>query len=231
MKPKFSFIIPSLNEGKYIGRCLASIKKQGRRDYEIIVVDSYSKDATVKIARRYGARIFYEGRKGPAIARNTGAKHGRGEIFVFSDADVIFNKNFLDVLENKMTRCVIGGVCNMAVYDNNSKMIRTNYRIANLIVRFLISLGKPMTMGSCFIFRKNTFKKAGGFNPHFLTNEDHDMANRASKLGRFVYFKNAKIGTSTRRVKKWGLRKSIRVYFKSTIVFWLNHSYLKDYWN
>jgi peptidoglycan-N-acetylglucosamine deacetylase len=230
MKIKFSFIIPSLNEGRYIGRCLASIKRQRRRDYEIIVVDSRSRDATVKIAKRYGARVLTGERKGPGIARNVGAKLAKGEILEFSDADVAFDKNFLDMLEKSMKRCTVGGVCNMGIYDASGKMTRVSYRMANLIIRFLIALGKPMTMGSCFIYRKSVFKRVGGFNPAFLTNEDHDLARRASRQGRFSYFKNAKIKTSTRRVRKWGMRKAVRVYFKSTLTYWFNHSYLKDYW-
>ncbi len=50
-----SAVIISYNEEKNIGRCLKSL--QGVVD-EIVVVDSYSKDNTVEIARSYGALVF-----------------------------------------------------------------------------------------------------------------------------------------------------------------------------
>src|SRR3989344_6976071 len=99
---KFSFIIPTLNEGEYLEECLKSIKSQNFNDYEIIIVDSYSKDNTVKIAKKYGAKVLYESKKGPAVARNTGAKKAKGEILIFPDADVRFEKDFLEILEKKM---------------------------------------------------------------------------------------------------------------------------------
>lgn len=53
--PKLSVIIVTFNEEKNIGRCLESIK--GIAD-EIVVVDSFSTDATEEICKKYGARFF-----------------------------------------------------------------------------------------------------------------------------------------------------------------------------
>ena len=61
-------------------------------------IDSYSKDNTVKIAKKYGAKVLYESKKGPAVARNTGAKKAKGEILIFPDADVRFEEDFLSNL-------------------------------------------------------------------------------------------------------------------------------------
>src|SRR3989344_830900 len=105
---KFSFIIPTRNEGDYLEGCLKSIKKQTIKDYEIIIVDSYSKDNTVATARKYGAKVLFEKRRGPAVARNTGAKKTKGEILIFPDADVRFEKNFLEILEKKMNTVIAG---------------------------------------------------------------------------------------------------------------------------
>lgn len=228
-KIKFSYIIPTLNEGAYIGRCISTIKKQKRRDYEVIIVDSCSRDKTVPIARKFGARVFFERRKGPGIARNTGAKHAKGEILIFPDADVVFPANFLDGIESNFSRkTVIGGICKLVPYDGGAAL-SGNYRMANMIARFMISIGVPMTAGSCFIYRKGIFQKAKGFNPKFITNEDHDLARRTKRFGRFCYF-DIPIGTSTRRVKRWGLFKAIRIYIKSSMMFFLNHKYIHGYW-
>src|SRR3989338_1007194 len=98
MKPRISVIIPTLNEKKYLKKCLDSLKRQGMRNYEIIVVDSYSTDGTVQLARKYG-KVVFEKRKGPGAARNAGARHARGSILVFADADVRFWKDFMKKME------------------------------------------------------------------------------------------------------------------------------------
>src|SRR3989344_7272915 len=228
---KFSFIIPTLNEENYLEECLKSMKKQTMNDYEIIIVDSYSKDNTLKIAKKYGAKVFFEKRRGPGVARNTGAKKARGDILIFCDADVRFGKNFLEKMSEKFKKNIGGGICNLVPYDSGRKSIQINYKLANSIARFFISLGIIITAGSCFAYRRNVFKKTGGFNIKFMTNEDHELAKRASKFGRFRFFNEIKIGTSTRRIQKWGLVKSYKIYIKSTLIYWLNHGYIKNYWN
>lgn len=230
MKVKFTFIIPTLNEGGYLEDCIKSIKKQARKDYEIIVVDSYSKDRTVNIAKKYGAKVLFEKRKGPGIARNTGAKHARGEIIVFADADVRFETDFLDKLERKFGMGIGGCIFFLKLYDARNNLQRTSYNMANYIAYLLISFGIPITAGSCFAYKKSIFKKLGGFNPNFLTNEDHELAERVNKIKKFVFFHDISVYTSSRRVANFGIIKSVIMYAKSTFVYFLNHGYLRDYW-
>ena len=92
-------------------------------------------------------------------------------------------------------------------------------------------MGMTITAGSCFLYRKSAFAKTSGFDTTFLTNEDHELAKRVSKYGRLQFFKEIRIGTSTRRVKKWGLVKSYKIYIKSTLVYWLNNGYVRNYWS
>ncbi|MDP2860183.1 MAG: glycosyltransferase, partial [bacterium] len=54
---KLSVAIATRNEEENIARCLSSVK--GIAD-EIIVVDEYSTDKTVEIAKKYGAKVFEE---------------------------------------------------------------------------------------------------------------------------------------------------------------------------
>ena len=229
-KHKFSFIIPSLNEEKYIEKCLQSIKNQTIGIHEIIVVDSHSKDKTVKIAKKYTKKIILEKRKGPGIARNTGAKFARGDILVFADSDVIFEKDFLEKIGKKFKKNIGGCIFQLAACDAENYTDYASYRYVNFIVKFLMKIGVVMTAGSCFAFRRDVFRKAGGYNPEFMTNEDHDLAGRVNKIKRFRYFGDIKVFVSTRRVRRLGFWKSLKIYFKSTVVFFLNRSYLRHYW-
>jgi len=54
---KISVVIPTYNSEKTVGLCLDSLKNQTFKDFEVIVVDSYSKDKITEITRRYGSSI------------------------------------------------------------------------------------------------------------------------------------------------------------------------------
>ena len=76
-----SIIIPTLNEARFLPKLLESIKKQTFTDYEVIVADAGSKDKTLEIAKKYGARIVKGGF--PAEGRNAGARAAKGDFLFF----------------------------------------------------------------------------------------------------------------------------------------------------
>src|SRR3989344_8477717 len=93
---KVSVIIPVYNEEKVIQYCLESLKNQTFRDMEIIVVDDGSTDRTQELVK--GVMLLIQDHKGPGEARNFGAKQAKGEILVFVDADMTFDKDFIKEL-------------------------------------------------------------------------------------------------------------------------------------
>lgn len=226
----FSFIIPTRNEGDYLEGCLRSILNQERKNFEIIVVDTQSIDKTKKIAKRYGARIIEESKKGPSAARNKGANHSSGQILIFCDADVRFEKDFLEKVEKKFIENIGGCTFKLHPYDANKKIYELAYDYANKIAKFLNKIGLTITTGSCFAYRKDVFIRSGGFNEMLLTNEDHDLAIKVNKVKRFMFFEDILIETSSRRVSKLGFVKVIKVCIKSTLLYAFNRSYLRDYW-
>jgi len=97
-----SVIIPTFNEGNYLGACVASLTKQSLEDFEIIIVDDGGVDNSEFIVQNLklqneNKKIVYlkQSHKGPGAARNLGAKSARGDILVFVDADMNFERNFL----------------------------------------------------------------------------------------------------------------------------------------
>lgn len=101
---KASVIIPTYNEEKDIQECLSSLEKQSLKNFEVIVVDDGSSDRTYSMVQSVNKklnipmRVYRQNHEGPAVARNRGAKHARGEILVFVDADMTFKKDFLEKL-------------------------------------------------------------------------------------------------------------------------------------
>ncbi|MCX6815397.1 MAG: glycosyltransferase family 2 protein [Candidatus Aenigmarchaeota archaeon] len=111
--PLVSFVIIALNEEKNIGKLIKSIKNNTYKEVEIVVVDGGSKDKTVQIARKMGARIIKEiGNKGPGNAKNQGVSAAKGKIVIRIDADLKgINKKFI---ENIVKRFSENGVIAVA---------------------------------------------------------------------------------------------------------------------
>ena len=87
MKPRISAIIHTLNEELSIANALRSVASWVD---EIIVVDMYSDDRTVEIARSFGAKVFLYEKKGSADpARNFSQEKATGDWIITLDADEI----------------------------------------------------------------------------------------------------------------------------------------------
>jgi glycosyltransferase involved in cell wall biosynthesis len=85
-KMRISIVIPTLNEEKNLPIVLRDIKESSQNIDEIVVVDGYSKDKTVEIAKKFGAKIIYDNiGKGSALRK--GMEQAKGDIIVMMDAD------------------------------------------------------------------------------------------------------------------------------------------------
>jgi glycosyltransferase involved in cell wall biosynthesis len=93
-------IIPSYNEKGVLEKCIESLGEQTLSDFEIIFVDDGSTDNTESVVRNLKSQIsnlkfLVQKHLGVGAARNLGAKEAKGEILVFVDADMTFDKDFL----------------------------------------------------------------------------------------------------------------------------------------
>jgi glycosyltransferase involved in cell wall biosynthesis len=94
LAPLVSVIVPAYNAAAYLADALDSLARQSLTDFEVIVVNDGSSDATQAIAESYAARdprfhvINRETPSGrPACARNLGLREARGRYIAFLDAD------------------------------------------------------------------------------------------------------------------------------------------------
>jgi len=90
MTPRCSIVIRAYNEEKHIGRLLSGIMQQTVTDWEIILVDSGSTDATVAIARRFPVQVVHIRPEEFTFGRslNLGIRQARGEFIVIASAHV-----------------------------------------------------------------------------------------------------------------------------------------------
>jgi glycosyltransferase involved in cell wall biosynthesis len=80
---KLSAVIVTQNEEKNIGRCLGSLKFAD----EIVVVDAFSEDRTVEIARAFGARVVSRKWDGFATQKQFAIGEAGGEWVLLVDSD------------------------------------------------------------------------------------------------------------------------------------------------
>jgi glycosyltransferase involved in cell wall biosynthesis len=89
-EPTVSFVIPTRNSGMTLELCLSSIYNQNydKDKLEIIIIDSYSKDNTLEIAKKFTSKIvLHNGSLGEI--RDLGFKVAKGDIIAMFDSDVI----------------------------------------------------------------------------------------------------------------------------------------------
>ena len=120
--PTVSVIVPVKNGAEHVKELLDSLMKL---DYEkdkseLIVVDGRSTDGTRDIVAQYPVKLVLEERPGLNAARNTGIKHAKGQVLVFTDVDCIvpgdwLRKIILDFRDSQVG-CVGGSVS--GYYDN-----------------------------------------------------------------------------------------------------------------
>ena len=104
---KISIIVPFNNGKKYLETCLNNLSKIEYDDYEIILVDDFSKDNSEQIARKYGnIKYFYtnEGTIGVGSARNLGIEKASGKYIMFVDVDDTIEEELFINLEKYMNQ-------------------------------------------------------------------------------------------------------------------------------
>lgn len=154
---KVSIIIPAYNAEAHIGNAIDNIKKQTYEDFECIIVNDGSGDATktiIKDAIKGDKRFLLinsEKNMGSAHARNIGLKEAKGEFVIFLDADDGYDKDLLKIVHRK-------------AYESGSDITIFDYFIDDPNIDGVIkrSPGKDVTMPKDTFVLTNI--KRGAFN-------------------------------------------------------------------
>ena len=97
MSVSISVIVPVYNSAQYLRTCLEHLRRSSFQNYECIVVNDGSTDESAQVALEFGVTVLStDRRRGPAYARNLGARSAQGEFLFFIDADVCVSLNTLE---------------------------------------------------------------------------------------------------------------------------------------
>jgi glycosyltransferase involved in cell wall biosynthesis len=180
---KISVIIPTYNGAATLEQCLEAVFRSDYGDYEVIVVDDCSTDATPQIAARFPCRVIcHERNRGAAAAKNTGAAAALGDVVFFIDSDVLVRPDTLSLVAEDLqdpTVDAVVGLLDKAMpypeFPSQFKNLWMHYTYARL----------PEYVGvfytSAAAARKAVFQALGGFDPHYTgpsVTEDIELGMR-----------------------------------------------------
>ena len=105
----FSILVPVFNQVGKMDRCMESIRAQGFKDFEVIMVDDGSTDDSYQMLQDYASKddrvrvVRHEKNASLAAARYTGMKEASGEVIIYLDSDDYLSDNALEVRHQRFT--------------------------------------------------------------------------------------------------------------------------------
>jgi glycosyltransferase involved in cell wall biosynthesis len=217
-----SVIIPVYNAARYLQASLEHLRNLSPPPLECLVVDDGSTDESAAIARRAGAIVICaEARRGPAVARNLGARAATGDILFFLDADVL-------VYPDAVSRVVSAFMADPALdaligsYDDapGSASFVSQYR--NLLHCFVHQNSRTETSTfwtGCGAVRRQVFEAHSGFRETYWKPylEDIEFGWRLTRAGRRIRLDRQ---LRVKHLKNWGIWETFTTDLLGRAVPW-----------
>lgn len=236
--PYLSIIIPTLNEKDYLPKLLKDLSAQTTKDFEVIVVDAKSPDGTATLAEKFHRllpqlTILESSKRNVSHQRNLGSNKAIGTYFLFIDADSRLPSFFIEGIIYNLHKKPADLFTTWLKADSPNSQDIAAAAVVNLAYETMRLLDAPTGVGAMLGFKKNVFKKLGGFDENISYAEDQQLLRRAVESHyRYVIYKDPRYAYSLRRFRKEGKLKLLRQVAKLHINI-LTHGYQtntkKDY--
>ncbi len=217
--PLISAIICTHNREQYLGAAIDSLLAQTLDcyEYEIIVVDNASTDATAAIAKSRAdstanngndsnpeVRYIYEPTLGLSVARNRGAKEARGQILAYLDDDaeasVEWLSELLMVFEANESIAIAGGKVTLIWPPDAQPPRWLSDDLSSSLGAY--DLGDELTYiqrpsltprGLNYAVRKSFLQAVGGFDTHLGRVGKNLLSNEEQQLTRLALERNQQV--------------------------------------
>ena len=212
MKSLVSVIVPTWNNEDVIEGCLKTLNQQSYKNLEVIVVDNFSKDRTLEIAKKYGVKVK-QVKSNISEARNKAAELSKGEILIFTDSDCEFPKDYVKKVVDKMRSFDLVGGRDITI-PFNKKSFTVFEKTSSLIE----DLKKPKTpmqiihrVKACNLaISRKAFENVKGFDNKQVALEEPDIAYRIFKKGFKISFEPEIFVYHKRRTSMRSLYKQMK---------------------
>lgn len=209
--PKISIIIPAFNSEDTLADCLNSVFSSDFKDFEVIVVDDFSKDSTLGIAKRFPVTVVKHGRnQGAAISRNDGAEKAKNDILLFIDSDVFIKKDTIKEIWNFFNErpnvtaiaCTMSSKYCAETFGSKFITLRTSYY-------YKWKDGEKyrdytIFQSQCGAIKKEAFQQLGGFDPRFkgVGIEEYEFGHRLSNIYKNILLRNVQFDRKCKNFKQ-----------------------------
>ncbi len=190
--PKVSVVVCSYNGATTLRGCLESLMAVDYPDYEVILVDDGSGDATSKIAEEFPQVVYHrQENRGLSVARNVGAELSTGEIVAYTDSDCEADAGWLrymvQAMEDQQVEA-IGGP-NITPLDSSWTARCVGASPGNPSHVMLDDQHAEHVPGCNMAFRRSTLLGIGGFDAQFRqAGDDVDICWRFLDAGLPIGF-------------------------------------------
>lgn len=175
-QPLVSVIIPARNSEATIEKCLQSVVGQTYGSIEIIIVDNHSSDGTIRIAKKYGAKVFSKGLERSAQI-NFGVKKAMGEYIYRIDSDFVLQP---DVVREAVEMCEKHKCDAVAIHNTSDSTVSFWARVRKVERDFVKN--DEVNVAARF-WKIDVFEILGGFDESLVVGEDYDFHNRLVGAG------------------------------------------------
>jgi glycosyltransferase involved in cell wall biosynthesis len=162
-RPFFSVIVCTYQRAELLPRALDSLLAQDEPDWEMVVVDDGSTDATADVIQRYGSRLsnmryLWHSNRGTGLSRNAGVQAATGLFVTFLDSDDEYRTDHLSsrkqmLVDNPTVEFLHGGVQVIGdpwVADKDDPTQRVHIN--------------DCVVGGTFVVRRDVLLRLGGFD-------------------------------------------------------------------
>ncbi len=214
--PAISIVIPAFNAARFLGATLDSIRAQTCPDWECVIVNDGSKDATAAVARQLveadrRVRLIEQDNRGVSVARNEGyaATHPGSEFVAFMDCDDLWVPDALEALREELRRhpqaVGVHGLARMVDEhgeplgdaEDSARLGRPRFGLRDgritlapehAATRFeTLVWSNHVYPPGLLLVRRAGYEQAGLFDPALRLIEDWDMLVRLSRHGELRF--------------------------------------------
>ncbi len=198
MNPRVTIIMPTMNRAQLLPRSIESVLSQNFTDYEFIIIDDGSTDATPNVVEEYAEKdpriryIRYEKNQGIPTVRNRGIAEAKGKYIAWQDDDDEWLPGKLEKTVQKLDSLPpdYGIVYNAfwRIQPNGKKMYFppkwVEPKEGDL---HKIFLKKNFLNPQAMIFRAEVLKNDGGLDPRYLVLGEYGWYPKLAKRYKFGY--------------------------------------------
>ncbi len=216
---RLRIIMPVLNEGKTLARCLLALQPLRAQGTEVVVVDGGSSDDTWAIARALADQVLLAPR-GRAAQMNAGARcegHLRADVFVFLHADTR-----LPAQADGLISAALQSGANWGRFDVRLDSDHTLLRLVANMMNLRSRLTGIATGDQALFMRRDLFERVGGF-ANLPLMEDIELCSRLKKTSAPACLRQ-RVTTSARRWLQHGIWRTILLMWRLRLAYFLGAS-------